>query len=226
MLTNYIAHACGGIDGTTYTNSLEALEQSYRLKYKYIEIDISETHDGKFVLIHDWQETQKKLFGKTGITSEKELLSSKMIKGFTPLNLDMSLKWLAEHHDVFFISDTKNVSSIKIFQYVAKYYPELINRFIPQIYSFAEYDKALELGYQNIVLTLYRLQDSDNEIINFISTHKLLAVSMGKEKADQRFAFKIKKLGVKTIAFTINEMQEQKTYEKLGIDVFFTDFLY
>lgn len=49
-----IAHAAGSIDGHTYTNSLEALEKSIADGFKYIELDLSVTSDGKVVAVHDW----------------------------------------------------------------------------------------------------------------------------------------------------------------------------
>jgi len=45
------------IDGYTYTNSLEALEQSYRSGFRLLELDISQTSDGPM-----W----RSMIGRTG----------------------------------------------------------------------------------------------------------------------------------------------------------------
>jgi len=37
----YIAHACGGIDGATYTNSREAFIHNYELGHRIFEIDFN-----------------------------------------------------------------------------------------------------------------------------------------------------------------------------------------
>lgn len=47
-----IAHAGGQIDGHIYTNSLEALNNSYNEGAKIFELDIRETKDGYYVGKH------------------------------------------------------------------------------------------------------------------------------------------------------------------------------
>ena len=51
---NYIAHAGGEINGTRYTNSLDAVKQSIILGYKFIEIDLHLSSDGYFYGFHDF----------------------------------------------------------------------------------------------------------------------------------------------------------------------------
>lgn len=53
---NVIAHACGGIDGYTYTDSLEALNQSYEKGDRLFDIDLRFSSDGEIVLRHEWQQ--------------------------------------------------------------------------------------------------------------------------------------------------------------------------
>ena len=52
---SYIAHAAGGINGETYTNSLEALEKSVNNGYRLIELDLLVTSDNKLLAYHDWK---------------------------------------------------------------------------------------------------------------------------------------------------------------------------
>ena len=49
-----IIHAGGRIDGVTGTNSLEALEETYAVGGRAIEIDFDWTSDGHQVCIHDF----------------------------------------------------------------------------------------------------------------------------------------------------------------------------
>ena len=49
-----IIHAGGRIDGVTGTNSLEALEETYAVGGRAIEIDFDWTSDGHLVCIHDF----------------------------------------------------------------------------------------------------------------------------------------------------------------------------
>lgn len=59
----YIAHAGGVIHGQRYTNSREAVEASLRKGYRYIELDLLVTRDGRLVAAHDW-DTLRSLSGR------------------------------------------------------------------------------------------------------------------------------------------------------------------
>lgn len=50
----FIAHAGGAVQGKTYTNSLEALNASYKKGFRLFELDIIKTSDGEFVAAHNW----------------------------------------------------------------------------------------------------------------------------------------------------------------------------
>jgi glycerophosphoryl diester phosphodiesterase len=49
-----VAHALGGIQGFTYTNSREALELNYRQGHCVFEIDLQTSRDGIMVVRDDW----------------------------------------------------------------------------------------------------------------------------------------------------------------------------
>ena len=51
---NVIAHAGGGIDGHIYTDSLEAINNSYDNGARLFDIDLRFTSDLEIVLRHDW----------------------------------------------------------------------------------------------------------------------------------------------------------------------------
>ena len=50
----FIAHAGGIAKGETYTNSLEALDRSYKNGFRLFELDIIKTKDGHYVGYHNW----------------------------------------------------------------------------------------------------------------------------------------------------------------------------
>ena len=53
-MSDYMAHALGGINGQAYTNSKEAIENSYKKGMKLFEVDIKLTSDEKLVCVHGW----------------------------------------------------------------------------------------------------------------------------------------------------------------------------
>lgn len=77
---NYIAHALGGIDGQTYTNSKEAIENSYNKGVRLFEVDVKLTSDNKLVCVHGW--SKKDYEEKLGITynEENSIMSYEQLK--------------------------------------------------------------------------------------------------------------------------------------------------
>lgn len=50
----YIAHAGGGVENYTYTNSLESLNSSYEQGFRFFELDLEEGKHGEILATHDW----------------------------------------------------------------------------------------------------------------------------------------------------------------------------
>lgn len=81
-----IAHAGGIIKGVMYTNSLEAINNSYNKGFRYIELDFNWTNDGELVLIHDWDDEFAELFDVSPEQySFSEFKNFTMIKKLTQL---------------------------------------------------------------------------------------------------------------------------------------------
>ena len=66
-----INHACGGIDGNSYTNSTEALDNSIKSNCESVEIDFRYTSDGTLICAHDWED-----IGFKSAPTLEELLAS------------------------------------------------------------------------------------------------------------------------------------------------------
>ena len=58
-----IVHALGEIDGVTYSNSKEAMENSYYNGKKLLECDLLMTSDNQVVACHDWENWQNSVEG-------------------------------------------------------------------------------------------------------------------------------------------------------------------
>ena len=92
--SKFIAHAAGGINFDTYTNSIEALEKSIDNGYRLIEIDLMETSDNFFIGgHHDWPSFKKKLTNYEYQSNDKamtldEVKNSKVYNKYRPLTID------------------------------------------------------------------------------------------------------------------------------------------
>ena len=63
---------------------------------------------------------------------------------------------LQQHPQVHIITDTKE-SNVEILTFIQKKYPQVVKQIIPQIYQYDEWEAVNKLGYQQIILTLYKM---------------------------------------------------------------------
>jgi phosphoglycerol transferase len=105
-VNRFIAHAGGEIEGLRYTNSLEALNRSYKNGFRLFELDIIKTSDGKYVAAHDWPDWAKKT-GYSGFlpASSEEFLQYKIYRKFTPLDIKGINNWFLNHPDAILVTD-------------------------------------------------------------------------------------------------------------------------
>ena len=104
-----IAHGGGKIDNNHYTNSLEAINSSYKKGFKYIELDILKTSDGHFVAAHDWISWAK----KTGYNKElpptlSEFKKLKIDGKYSPLSIYDIKDWFKIRKELTLITDKIN----------------------------------------------------------------------------------------------------------------------
>jgi glycerophosphoryl diester phosphodiesterase len=105
----FIAHAGGQIDGYICTNTLEALDNSYKIGFRLFELDIIKTSDDRFVAAHDWKTwaEQTGYKGKLPVSST-EFLKYKIRKKYTPLNMQRINKWFTQHPAAILVTDKIN----------------------------------------------------------------------------------------------------------------------
>ena len=219
-----IAHAGGGARGLTYTNSLEALNENYAQDFRYFEIDLSWTLDDKLVLIHDWEQTYKNLFNRAdGPPFSLFFKNLKMNQGLTQMTLDDLYSWLKAHPDARIITDIKE-RNIEALQQIAQ--TDYRDYFIVQVYNEDEIQPAKDLGYQNIILTLYRADYDNAKVLDLAQKYDLFAITMSEARAAKGELLKqLNDKGVAVCLHTINDPQALPAWEEQGADGFYTDFI-
>lgn len=100
--TNLIAHAGGGIDKKTYSNSKESLELAYENGLRIFEVDIYMTKDKKYVLTHD---------SNASNITYKEFMSSKIYNMYTPMDLNGLISFMKDHPYAYIIPDIKQYNN-------------------------------------------------------------------------------------------------------------------
>jgi glycerophosphoryl diester phosphodiesterase len=121
QVERYIAHAGGAIDGKLYTDSMEALDNSYASGFRLFELDIIETSDGQFVAAHDWKLWSEMTGYEGDIPPDlAEFKRHKIYGRYTPLDMEAINKWFAKHEDAMLVTDKVNSPSRFSEQFVDK----------------------------------------------------------------------------------------------------------
>ena len=223
-----VAHAGGAIRGMTYTNSLQALHHNYWRGFRYFEIDLEWTKDRHLVLLHDWHKTFRRLFptgpAKVPVT-HADFLQLTMISGLTPLSLDELVKWLEVHADAYVITDIKR-ENIRALRRIKERYPQIMERIVPQIYHFQEYQPVTTLGFRRIILTLYRMKPEPSDVLRFAKANSLFAVCMWEDLAlRSQLSLNLHTLGIPVYAHTVNSPERHRALLKRGVRGIYTDYL-
>ncbi len=235
----YIAHAMGGIEGNSYTNSKEAMIKSYNRGLRVFETDVSLSSDGKLILFHSFD---KESLSKLGLPSawekdnptEKEFLSKKILNRYTTMNFEDVAKYMKDHKDMYLVIDLKK-NDLKE---VEKAYKELVrvtktvdptvlNRIIPQIYYEEMYRPVMNIyDFKSMIYTTYRIEELVvNKIVDFSYEHGIKIVAANRFKFSKELTDKLVDRGISLYMFTYNDASRVKALRNNYVSGFYTDFL-
>ncbi len=181
-----VAHGAGTFNGASVTDSLDALNANLG-RYDLFEIDLNWTSDGALVCIHDWQDSFTARFGN-------DLSPPLTLAAFRarldndpsglPRNCDLErlADWMRAHPTKRIVTDIKE-DNLPALEQIARLHPDLIAGFIPQAYTPAEVVEIRKLGFQDVILTLYRYGGTDDEVLAETATLPLFAVTMSEDRA-------------------------------------------
>jgi len=193
-----IAHAGGAIDEKFYTNSLEALENSYKNGCRYFELDIQETSDNQLVAVHNWKEFKFITNYKGSDTSDSpmtldEVKNSKIYGEYTPLTMDMINQWFKSHKDAILVTDKLNDPNKLINK---KYGFNFSERCIMELFSWESLKRANELNIASMA--------SANVVFDFEKEQSRLKRFWKKKNIDNR----LNNLGIKYIAIPHSKVSQ------------------
>jgi len=162
-----IAHAGGGIDGNSYTNSREAITSNYNYGTRIFEIDFDLTSDGHWVAAHDWPnwKRQTEYEGETppDLTTFNATLRTYKRGGwsinskYTAMDMVWLENFLTKHPDAYIVTDMKEVDQFPAFVDTILKSPNR-DQFIFQAYSIENIDMIKSRSEEaKIILTLYRI---------------------------------------------------------------------
>jgi len=233
-----IAHAGGGLykeeNGekipVIYTNSKEAIENSYKNGHRVFEIDFLLTYDKDLAAVHDWV-----VIGGKKRTSE-EWANYKIEDIYTSMFIDDIYKFMLEYPDTFLVTDTKSFyygdqdirKQFEVIVNIAKDIDEsLLNRTIPQVYDQNCYNILMDVyPFESVIYTLYQSPDSDEEVVGFVAGHdNIKVVTMEWYRYTEDFYDDLTKLSKYIYFFTINVPKEIEKFRSWGVHGFYTDYI-
>ena len=227
-----VVHAGGSLttqagDEVIYTNSLDALQNMYNAGNRFCEIDIRETSDGVLICAHG-DETH--LANGSDLPADADsaaFLSEHLFGELQPMSVEMLAAFMRKHPDLYIITDAQG-DNLEISQKLANGWPDLRDRFIIQIYHEREYDPIREMGFRNLIYTLYRADDEERnlwEIAHFAETHELVGITIQKEQFySMKNRIAMAHCGVPFMFHTVNDAAEiEAMLQKPYIAAVYTD---
>ena len=191
-----VLHAGGIYKNQIYTNSIEALEKNKK-DFKYFELDLQLTKDNKIICEHDIN--QNILFYDQFLIEN----SKKKIKSCDYKSLK---NWLKKNPGKVIITDVKSEDNLKALKFIQHNFDNYKKNFIPQIYDPKNYELVKNMGYDDVIWTLYRYGHQDfNKIIDIIKNKFFFAVTMSTDVAKKGLSKRIREqTETKTFVHTIN----------------------
>lgn len=235
----YIVHAGGlitGADGVEYeySNSMDALEESYNNGHRVVEIDFRFTSDGELACLHNWWRVGVHDSGDDvpELTLE-EFLNEKIYGQFTPMWMGTLAEFMREHKDLYIVLDygTDDVEEFQEFcDYIAEGYPDVMNRMIMQIYHNDYYAIAYDSGFVSIIYTLYKASEeelSPENLIGFAESQHLVGYTIKKSYAtEDEYSYimdAVRSTGVQYYVHTIDDADEQQMFFDEGFTAVYTN---
>lgn len=236
---HYIAHALGGIDDKKYTNSKEAMEYSYSMGNRLMEVDLVLTSDKQLVARHKWSNDLGDNFSDENIPDSDTFLSSKIYEKYTPVDIKTIILFAMEHPDVYFITDIKSYKNemmdmLEIIKDTSNElgFTDFTKRFIIQVYNYENYELVNQnFQFENYIFTLYRMVDvfKDNQIdqvIQFCVDKQINVITIPQKYITKEIAKKAKESDILIYVNTINSRKEMLKLRLMGVNGVYTDFIY
>jgi glycerophosphoryl diester phosphodiesterase len=214
-----VAHGGGDARGHSVTNSREALDAAVANGFRWIEVDFSTTTDGHLVLLHDWPSVT----GDDRVLTLREFREGHAPGELTRMTLADLGVWLVERPGVLIVTDFKK-QPLRGIQQIHRDLPELRDRFIPQVYGFVIEPHVRALGFERVILTLYRSGLSEEEMAE-IPSHGFVAVTMPLRLATPDVLAPLQAAGVFVYVHTVNDTEQLRQLRSLGVDGVYTDRL-
>lgn len=223
-----IYHAGGEIYGSSYTNSLEAVEETLSEGNFFIEIDLRYTSDGHLVCAHSWPDVYLENYEPT----LEEFLSSKIQGRFTPMTADMLIQIMEQNprmHLVLDVKDAELTAVIEDMVALAENDPAVLDRFIIQLYTGREKPSVLDIypfKDEQFLFTIYDWGVWQLEVAQICNEENVSVITVPYGQMSDEDAALMQELGFTIYEHTINRADSARETLARGISGIYTDTLF
>ncbi len=198
----FIAHAGGMIDGHTYTNSLEALEQSYEKGFRLFELDILTTSDGHFVAAHDWESWQSVTGYSGDIPPTLSVFQTFKLFGiYHPLTMEDINTWFGAHPDAVLVTDKVDLPVAFSEAFVAP------GRLMMELFTMESLKKTSSLQIRSAMPSWEMLKELDkNEMLSLLDQLKIKDIALSRREIKYHIPLlkELKRQGIRVYVFHVN----------------------
>ena len=217
-----IAHAGGGIDGQTYTDSREAVEASISKGFKFIELDLLLTTDNALVAGHDWKELNR-LLGLSGEEPRNlaEVKERRILNKYTPLDAQGINDIFLKHPDVYLVTD-----KLDDFEQLTAQLTIPRNRLLVEVFSYTDYVKALLRGINYPMLCFWKKEKFDRlryKLLFALGRIRMITIPAKIIPEAEKELSALLKSGVKIFAFSSDDVPFMQKYINKCVTGFYTD---
>ncbi len=182
--------------------------------------------DGRWVCVHNWP----LFYGFAGRQFEAgaaapnwaEYANLKGRMPFTPCALEDLPAWLANHPGARIVTDTK-ADNRPLLRAVAQALPK--ERVIVQVYHPKMIAVARDMGFEDVILTVYKLDWPNNHIAKAIKGESIFALTMPKKRVLTGLARHAARDGHRVYTHTVNACTQFKFLRLFGVEEIYSDDL-
>lgn len=227
-----IFHAGGEINGSSYTNSVEAVEETLTENGGkcVVEMDLSYTSDGALVCVHNWSDA---ILNQQDPVTLAEFLSCRIQGKFTPLSVKQLLQLMREHPQMYLVTDVKTErDSLKAvitdLVRLCNRDESILSRFIIQVYTGGEkpdIQKIYPFADEQFILTAYQMGGWQPEIAQICNEEDISVVTVASGQMPDEDVALLRGKGFAVYEFTVNRADVARQALQRGISGFYTDNL-
>lgn len=223
-----IYHAGGEVDGESYTNSREAIEQTLSRGDMILEMDFLFTSDGHLVCLHEWNN----FYGMTQPCTLEKFQSLKIFGRFTTITAAEFIGYMREYPDLYLVVDTKEKDPVSVVAELLRlcdYDADVARRFVIQLYDAgvkAEMCGLYAFKDDNFLFTAYIFGPSRvSEIMTLCREEGITVITAPYGAWDKATVARFTENGFLVFEHTLNYTTMTDNALRRGVYGFYTDSL-